>query len=108
MRKCLRARVRVARMKESDKIFCDPVQFSLLFLFFCLYVNFFFKVKFFSEMDKREKNIMLPSLERSMSRVCKQYGCNREVVVVVVLVRTREVEGIIMLLKVFFRLVMVI
>jgi hypothetical protein len=37
-------------------------------------------------MDKREKNIMLPSLERSMSRVCKQYGCNREVVVVVVLV----------------------
>jgi len=51
---------------------------------------------------------MLPSLERSMSRVFKQYGCNREVVVVVVLVRTREVEGIIILLKVFFRLVMVI
>ena len=47
-------------------------------------------------MDKREreKNIMLPSLKRSMSRerVCKQYGCNREVVVEVVLVRsTREV-----------------
>ena len=62
-------------------------------------------------MDKRErereKNIMLPSLERSMSRVFKQYGCNREVVVVVVLVRTREVEGIIILLKVFFRFVMV-
>jgi hypothetical protein len=38
VRKCLRARVRVARMKESDKIFCDPVQFSLLFLFFFVYM----------------------------------------------------------------------
>jgi len=71
--------------ERVDKIFCDPVQFSLLFLFFFI-CKLFFKVKFFSEMDKREKNIMLPSLERSMSRVCKQYGCNREVVVVVVLV----------------------
>ena len=48
---------------------------------------------------------MLPSLKRSMSRerVCKQYGCNREVVVEVVLVRsTREVWRYNNTLKVFF------